>query len=88
MLTIVVCHRQSDVVTATLLHLGISLDIRNLNPESLLAYLIVPLLFLGPLYATFLGSALPLQKNWDFPSRLSSWEGFRNYIMVRRVSES
>lgn len=53
-----------------------------------MAYLIVPLLFLGPLYAAFLEAALPLQKNWDFPSRLSSWEGFRNYIMVRRIPTS
>lgn len=75
----------------TLQHLG--LPHGSLSGEggggggSIKAYLVVPALFLGPLYVTFLSNALPFQQNWnlkrDVVSKFITWEGFRNYIMVR-----
>lgn len=52
----------------------------------ILPHLIVPLLFLGPLYAQFVRGTLPGQCNWSFQedvlSFLFSIVGIRNYLIV------
>lgn len=49
-------------------------------------HLITPVLFLGPLYATFLSQALPGQKYWSWKfhvrRQILSWQGIRNVIVV------
>ena len=52
--------------------------------HSLLPYLVAPILYLGPLYATFLASKLPFQSRWSwgydvFPV-FNTWVGIRNYF--------
>ncbi|KAJ7132693.1 hypothetical protein C8R46DRAFT_1181249 [Mycena filopes] len=53
-------------------------------PDSLFSCLQTPLLFLGPLYASFLGGILPGQSNYslarDFAGVFFTWVGFRNYV--------
>ncbi|KAJ6616346.1 hypothetical protein B0H10DRAFT_2037625 [Mycena sp. CBHHK59/15] len=53
-------------------------------PPSFLSCLQTPLLFLGPLYASYLGSSLPFQANYsmqnDFVDVFQTWVGLRNYI--------
>ncbi|KAJ6514753.1 hypothetical protein DFH09DRAFT_1049058 [Mycena vulgaris] len=53
-------------------------------PATLVSCLQTPLLFLGPLYASFLASALPGQSayslNRNFFDVFGTWIGFRNYI--------
>jgi len=86
--------------TSELLHdlffrLGcVSPKIRSIPPgqdsgplwKSLRPYLITPMLFLGPLYATFLSQALPGQKHWSWKfhvkGQITSWQGIRNIIIV------
>lgn len=55
-------------------------------PDSILSCLQTPLLFLGPLYASYLASALPGQANFsvqhDFVDVFGTWIGFRNYVWV------
>ena len=54
--------------------------------KSLRPHLITPVLFLGPLYATFLSQALPGQKHWSYKyhvkGQITSWQGIRNIIIV------
>ncbi|EJD01804.1 Abi-domain-containing protein, partial [Fomitiporia mediterranea MF3/22] len=77
--------------TTTLEYLGIPHKSFALIPEAWKAYFIVPALFLGPLYSTFLDGALPFQRNWDFKtdlvSRFTTWEGIRNYLMAPITEE-
>ncbi|KAJ7203339.1 hypothetical protein GGX14DRAFT_523537 [Mycena pura] len=51
---------------------------------STLAYFQTPVLFLGPVFASYLGSALPFQRNYsldhNFYKVFWSWIGFRNYL--------
>ncbi|KAJ7480743.1 hypothetical protein FB451DRAFT_1394813 [Mycena latifolia] len=53
-------------------------------PVTMLSYLQTPLLFLGPLYASFLASALPGQANFSLKHNVidvfCTWIGFRNYV--------
>lgn len=59
------------------------------NVTSLLPYLLVPLLYTGPLYVHSIESALPLQRRWSFQedmlSIFTTLQGLRNYIIVRTV---
>lgn len=52
--------------------------------HSPLPYLVTPILYLGPLYATFLDSKLPFQSGWswghDVVPVFSTWVGIRNYF--------
>jgi len=52
--------------------------------HSLLPYLVTPVLYLGPLYATFLESKFPFQSRWswghDVLPVFKTWVGFRNYF--------
>ena len=52
--------------------------------HSPLPYLVTPILYLGPLYATFLDSKLPFQSGWSWDRDVlpifSTWVGIRNYI--------
>ena len=52
--------------------------------HSLLPYLVTPILYLGPLYATFLDSKLPFQSGWswgrDVLPVFNTWVGIRNYF--------
>lgn len=67
----------------TILRLGFKI---YLDLESLFPHLVTPVLFLGPLYASYLGGYLPFQKYWSFRnsivSRFFSWQGARNYVFV------
>ncbi|KAG9315518.1 CAAX protease self-immunity-domain-containing protein, partial [Chiua virens] len=62
----------------TVIHLG-------LTTTTILPHLIVPLLFLGPLYALFTRESLPGQCNWsfqqDFLSSFFTISGLRNYFI-------
>ncbi|KAJ7046329.1 hypothetical protein C8F04DRAFT_1063984 [Mycena alexandri] len=53
-------------------------------PDSIFSCLQTPLLFLGPLYASFLAGNLPGQSgysiNRDFKDVFFTWVGFRNYV--------
>lgn len=52
--------------------------------HSLLPYLVTPILYLGPLYATFLASKLPFQSRWSWGCNVlpvfNTWVGIRNYF--------
>ena len=52
--------------------------------HSLLPYLVTPILYLGPLYATFLDAKLPFQSGWSWDRDVSpvfwTWIGIRNYF--------
>jgi len=52
--------------------------------HSLLPYFVTPILYLGPLYATFLHSKLPFQSGWswgrDVLPVFNTWVGIRNYF--------
>ncbi len=54
--------------------------------SSLTAHLVTPLLFLGPLYVQYLCQKLPSQAHFkikdDFINILTSWQGFRNFVVV------
>jgi len=54
---------------------------------SIRPHLVTPLLFLGPLYACFLGGHLPFQHSWTFRDNLlpvfCTWPGLRNHVLVR-----
>ncbi|KAJ3572907.1 hypothetical protein NP233_g2778 [Leucocoprinus birnbaumii] len=54
-------------------------------------HLITPLLFLGPLYATYLSNVLPGQKYWSWEMNvrreLFSWQGIRNVIAAPPTEE-
>lgn len=55
--------------------------------QNVVPCLITPVLFLGPLYGSWLAGTLPLQRNWSWrwnalPVFLT-WLGLRNYIFVR-----
>lgn len=55
--------------------------------DSIYPHLVTPVLFLGPLYAKYLGSTLPFQKLWTFETnvvkKFGSWQGARNFLLVR-----
>ena len=52
--------------------------------HSMLPYLVTPVLYLGPLYATFLDSKLPFQSRWSWDRDMlpvfKTWVGIRNYF--------
>ena len=52
--------------------------------HSLLPYLVTPVLYLGPLYATFLDSKLPFQSGWSWDRDMlpvfNTCVGIRNYF--------
>lgn len=53
---------------------------------------IVPLLFLGPLYAHFLAGTLPFMHHWSYKEDVVNvfynWIGFRNFFVVCRMNLS
>ncbi|PAV17768.1 Abi-domain-containing [Pyrrhoderma noxium] len=61
-------------------------ELLGLSVTPYTAYLVVPALFIGPLYTTYLAGTLPFQQNWNFQTeivgRLTTWEGIRNYVMA------
>jgi len=65
---------------STMARLGLTL----FEDHSPLPYLVTPILYLGPLYATFLGSKLPFQSSWswdyDVMPVFNTWVGVRNYF--------
>ncbi|KAF8073392.1 hypothetical protein FPV67DRAFT_1477623 [Lyophyllum atratum] len=76
-------------VDTTITRLGFKLY--RLDMDSLYPHLITPILFLGPLYAMYLGQYLPLQARWSFKvdvaNKFCSWMGIRNYIMAPITEE-
>ena len=50
----------------------------------MLPYFVTPILYLGPLYTTFLDSKLPFQSGWswghDVVPVFRTWVGIRNYF--------
>lgn len=65
---------------STMARLGLTL----FEDHSLLPYLVTPILYLGPLYATFLDSKLPFQSRWswayDVLPTFNTWVGVRNHF--------
>ncbi|KAH9939484.1 hypothetical protein B0H21DRAFT_812760 [Amylocystis lapponica] len=79
-------HNFLIALESTLARLGFSLDFDSSSPlRALLPCLVTPVLFLGPLYADFLGSALPFQRHWTIARSLwpiiGTWQGLRNYVV-------
>lgn len=75
---------------ATLLRLGLPL---SLSPsfDGVRAHLVVPALFLGPLFASALSRELPLQRHWRWRAhvvdRFCSMQGVRNYALAPLTEE-
>jgi hypothetical protein len=78
----------NSAVDATLLRLGflppgpfLPFDIRSYS-----AHFVTPILFLGPLFGSYLAGQLPGQKNWTWNThvylRFFSIQGIRNYCVV------
>ena len=64
----------------TAVHLGFSF-----RGGDLPAYLVTPVLFLGPLYGLYLSRDLPFMAHWTFNEQVKgrlNWIGIRNYIVV------
>ncbi|KAA1466718.1 hypothetical protein DENSPDRAFT_791617 [Dentipellis sp. KUC8613] len=61
------------------------------STDTLLAYLVTPALFLGPLYVRYIGSELPFMSRWSFRKdvieRVFTWQGIRNYIVGPATEE-
>jgi len=62
-----------------------------LKPSSLLAYVLVPILFAGPLLSRYLRGALPFQRSWSiqrnvFP-KLLTLVGLRNFVIAPVTEE-
>ncbi|KAJ3515823.1 hypothetical protein NLJ89_g1510 [Agrocybe chaxingu] len=87
-------------IEATFLRLGLffivqlpqSFQSLIVNPlPNILPHLIAPVLFLGPLYGSFLGGELPGQRNWFWKThvvaRLCSVQGIRNYTVAPLTEE-
>lgn len=72
------------VVALTLARLGV-------RPASIRAFLVIPVLYLGPLYARYLMGALPLQQNGTFQEDVLSalWciTGVRNFVVAPITEE-
>lgn len=70
------------VLQATLKRLGL---IPAFTISELFPHLVIPILFLGPIYTRYLGAYLPFQKNWSYQTcvthRVFSWQGIRNYVV-------
>lgn len=70
----------------------IRLQLGFVNPPApLLAYTMVPLLYMGPLYYRFLLRTLPFQHRWSVRSSLlpifNTWPGLRNWIAAPITEE-
>jgi prenyl protein peptidase len=79
--------QKADLTVHTVLaRLGLTYNFTNTLP-----YLPVFLLFIGPLYTTFLAQSLPLQIRWGFRTHVISvfgtWQGLRNYIIAPITEE-
>jgi len=65
---------------STMARLGLTL----FEDHSMLPYLVTPVLYLGPLYATFLDAKLPFQSRWSWDRDMlpvfKTWVGIRNYF--------
>lgn len=73
---------------STLTRLGLTLGFARNSPLwFILPCLVVPVLYLGPLYVSWLCETLPTQRRWSVRGSLlplvSTWVGIRNYIVVR-----
>ena len=70
----------------TLLRLGL---LPSFGLSASLAHLVTPLLFLGPLFGSYLRGELPLQRNWMWEThvvaRYLSVHGLRNYWIVNNL---
>ncbi|KAF8650107.1 hypothetical protein AX16_005407 [Volvariella volvacea WC 439] len=70
--------------------LGIYPHSFSLSRSSFLPHLLVPILYLGPLYATSLSHELPFQARWTWRGalmHLNDWQGVRNYIAAPITEE-
>ncbi|KAJ7447096.1 hypothetical protein B0H11DRAFT_2083298 [Mycena galericulata] len=78
-------HSNTHSLVTTLRLLGISW------PDSIFSCLQTPVLFLGPLYASYLASALPGQAGYsfqhDFIDVFCTWIGVRNYLWAPLTEE-
>ncbi|KDQ59849.1 hypothetical protein JAAARDRAFT_56792 [Jaapia argillacea MUCL 33604] len=78
--------RTGQILSNTLTTLGLNAP----SPKLLLASLVTPALFLGPLYAQYLSEGLPLQRLWsikhDVVPVFTTLQGLRNYV-VAPISE-
>ncbi|KAL1948736.1 hypothetical protein VTO73DRAFT_10542 [Trametes versicolor] len=69
-----------------LTRLGLTLDFARNSPLwAILPCLVVPVLYLGPLYVSWLCETLPTQRRWSVRGSLlplvSTWVGIRNYVV-------
>ena len=77
------CHSDQSLVQSS--PLGSTLLLLGIRSAPLSSHLLVPFLFLGPLYAMYLRGALPVMRNWDTRREfgiLRDWIGIRNFVVV------
>jgi len=79
----------SDVLDNCLFLLGLAPPFPSFR--IIFPYLLVPLLYSGPIFTTFLASSLPLQRRWSFKRDVydvvASYEGVRNYLIAPITEE-
>ena len=64
-----------------MLHLGIFMQLRDM-----LASLVTPVLYIGPIYATYLAGDLPFMSSRSLVdhilAQVEDWQGIRNHVAV------
>ncbi|KAF9465786.1 CAAX protease self-immunity-domain-containing protein [Collybia nuda] len=81
-----------DSLTTTFDTTAVRLGFKShIDLDSIYPHLVTPLLFLGPLYAKWLGSNLPFQKFWSFETdvvkKFITWQGVRNFLLAPITEE-
>ncbi|KAL4070050.1 CAAX protease self-immunity-domain-containing protein [Scleroderma yunnanense] len=78
---------QTDFSTA----LVVTRTYLGITSPGILPLFVTPVLYLGPLYACFLGQTLPLQRNWSFQEDVLSFffsiTGVRNFLVAPITEE-
>ncbi|KAI0030537.1 hypothetical protein K488DRAFT_54010 [Vararia minispora EC-137] len=78
-LNYIISSRPQARLSMTVQYMGLTM-----NSQHLLACLVTPSLFLGPIYAHFLRGDLPFMSNWKLEThvydKISTWQGIRNFV--------
>ncbi|KLO07816.1 Abi-domain-containing protein [Schizopora paradoxa] len=84
-------NEESSTLEMTLRLLGLPYAIEIPSLAFIKPYLIIPILFLGPLYAQFLSQELPFQAKWSYEEHLKptylTFLGMRNHVLAPITEE-